>query len=62
ATLIFSVTFLLTDIVNEKFGRKETQKMILIAFITQIAATFFIWLSISLKPAPFWQDQDIFVN
>ena len=25
ATLVFSVTFLLTDIVNEKFGRKETQ-------------------------------------
>ncbi len=25
AVLIFSVTFLLTDIVNEKFGRKETQ-------------------------------------
>ena len=34
ATLVFSVTFLLTDIVNEKFGRKETQKMIFIAFIT----------------------------
>jgi uncharacterized integral membrane protein (TIGR00697 family) len=62
ATLIFSVTFLLTDIVNEKFGRRETQKMILIAFITQVAVAFFIWLSISLNPAPFWPDQDIFVK
>lgn len=60
ATLIFSVTFLLTDIVNEKFGGKETYKMIAIAFITQVAVTFFIWLAISLKPAPFWQDQEIF--
>jgi len=59
ATLVFSVTFLLTDIVNEKFGRKETQKMIL---ITQIAVTFFIWLSISLTPAPFWPDQEIFAK
>ena len=60
ATLIFAVTFLLTDIVNEKFGKRETQKMIFIAFITQIAVAFFIWLSISLDSAPFWQDQEIF--
>ena len=62
ATLVFSVTFLLTDFVNEKFGRKETQKMIFIAFITQIAITLFIWLSISLTPAPFWPDQEIFAK
>lgn len=60
ATLVFAVTFLLTDIVNEKFGRKETHKMIFIAFITQVAATAFIWLAVSIKPAPFWQDQEIF--
>lgn len=55
--LIFAVTFLLTDIVNEKFGRKETQKMIFIAFISQIAIALFIWIIISLEPAPFWGDQ-----
>jgi queuosine precursor transporter len=60
ATLVFSVTFLMTDIVNEKFGRKETQKMILIAFITQIAVTFFIYLAISLPSAPFWNGQEFF--
>lgn len=62
ATLVFSVTFLLTDIVNEKFGRKETQKMIFIAFITQIAVAFFIWFAINLTPAPFWPDQEIFAK
>lgn len=62
ATLVFSVTFLLTDVVNEKFGRKETQKMIFIAFITQLAVAFFIWLAISLEPAPFWPDQEIFTK
>jgi hypothetical protein len=60
ASVIFPVTFLLTDIVNEKFGRKETQKMILIAFISQIASALFIWMSINMTSAPFWQDQDIF--
>jgi uncharacterized integral membrane protein (TIGR00697 family) len=62
AVLVFSVTFLLTDIVNEKFGRKETQKMIFIAFISQIAVALFIWLSISLDPAPFWTDQESFAR
>jgi uncharacterized integral membrane protein (TIGR00697 family) len=62
ATLVFAVTFLLTDIVNEKFGRKETQKMIFITFITQIAVAFFIWLAISLPSAPFWLDQENFAK
>jgi hypothetical protein len=60
ATLIFSVTFLMTDIVNEKFGRKETYKMILIAFIAQIVAIIFIWISISLPAADFWKEQETF--
>jgi len=55
--LVFSLTYLMTDIVNEKFGRKETQKMILIAFITQVAMVFFLWLGVKFPPAPFWQIQ-----
>lgn len=62
ASIIFPVTFLLTDIVNEKFGRKETHKMIFIAFITQVAAAIFIYIALSLNPAPFWQDQELFAK
>ena len=62
ATLVFAVTFLLTDIVNEKFGRKETHKMIFITFITQVAVALFILLAIYLEPAPFFKDQDIFIK
>ncbi|NIP32369.1 queuosine precursor transporter [Candidatus Saccharibacteria bacterium] len=58
AVIIFSVTFLMTDIVNEKFGRKETHKMIMIAFATQVALAFFSWLVVSLNPAPFWSGQE----
>ena len=58
--LVYSVTFLMADIVNEKFGRKETQKMIFIAFLTQVAVTFFIYLVISLPSAPFWNYQTAF--
>ena len=60
AVIIFSVTFLLTDIVNEKFGRKETHKMILIAFFAQVAVSFFAWLILSLNSAPFWNNQQSF--
>ncbi|HNW96295.1 MAG TPA: queuosine precursor transporter [Candidatus Paceibacterota bacterium] len=52
--IIFSVTFLLTDIVNEKFGRKETHKMIGIAFISQVAMIFFFWIGTKLPAASYW--------
>ena len=57
--LVFSITYLLTDIVNEKFGRKETHKMILIAFISQVAMVFFFWLGVLFPPAPFWPMQSV---
>jgi len=57
AVLIFAVTFLITDIVNEKFGRKETHRMIFIAFLTQIVMVAFIYIGTYLQPAPFWQNQ-----
>ncbi|HWS48822.1 MAG TPA: queuosine precursor transporter [Candidatus Methanoperedens sp.] len=56
--LVFSITYLFTDIVNEKFGRRATQKMIFIAFISQIAMLFFLWLGTVFPPAPFWTLQD----
>ncbi|MDO8647944.1 MAG: queuosine precursor transporter [Candidatus Diapherotrites archaeon] len=58
ASLVFSVTFLLTDIVNEKFGRKETQKMILIAFLANAGVALFSYIALALPSAPFWQGQD----
>lgn len=60
--LVFSITYLLTDIVNEKFGRKETHKMIAIAFISQVAMVFFLWLGTALTPAPFWTMQKPWEN
>jgi uncharacterized integral membrane protein (TIGR00697 family) len=62
ASIIFPVTFLLTDIVNEKFGRKETQKMIFIALVSQLASTLFIWIVLNLESAPFFTDQESFTR
>ncbi len=52
--IIFSITFLLTDIVNEKFGRQATQQMIVLAFVSQVATSLFFWLSVQMQPASFW--------
>lgn len=57
AVLVFSVTFLLTDIVNEKFGSRETQRMIFIAFLSQVVTVFFLWAGSLISPAPFWELQ-----
>lgn len=62
AVIIFGVTFLLIDIVNEKFGRKETHRMIFIAFISQIAAAIFIFLAMELPPANFFKDNLAFIK
>ena len=56
AVLVYSVTYLFTDIVNEKFGRTEVHKMIFIAFVTQVAMVFFLWLGTVLPAAPFWEE------
>ncbi len=57
--LVFSLTYLFTDIVNEKFGLAETKKMILIGLISQIAMSCFLWIAIKMTPAPFWNTQDV---
>lgn len=60
AVLIFSVTFLLTDVVNEKFGRSETQRMIVIALFAQVALILFSYLVLKAEGAPFFQNQIAF--
>ena len=60
AVLIFSVTFLLTDIVNEKFGRKEVQRMIWLALFAQVAFVIFSYLVLHATGAPFFTNQAAF--
>jgi uncharacterized integral membrane protein (TIGR00697 family) len=58
AVLIFAVTFLITDIVNEKFGRKEVYRMIIITLVTQVTMVVLLYISGRLPAAPFWKNQD----
>ncbi len=58
AVIIFSVTFLITDIVNEKFGRAETHRMIFITFLCLLLMLLFIKLATILPGAPFWGKEE----
>jgi len=57
AVLVYSVTYLFTDIVNERFGRRAVHRMIFICFVAQVAQVFFLWLATVVAPAPFWTGQ-----
>lgn len=42
-TLLYPVTFLLTDILSETFGRRTAQRAVWVGFAAQVLAVFFIW-------------------
>lgn len=50
-TLVFPFLYQLTDTMNEHFGQKETHKMIIIAFITQVLMVLFIYFGNNLVAA-----------
>lgn len=50
----YPFTYQLTDTMNEFFGEGKTHEMIIIAFVSQIVMTLFIFMSVHLQPAPWW--------
>lgn len=59
-TILFAVTYLVTDIVNEKFGLAEARHMVFIAFAMQAVVALFFYMVISAVPAPFYLNQEAF--
>jgi uncharacterized integral membrane protein (TIGR00697 family) len=60
ATVFFSVTFLLSDIINERFGRAEAQRAIVMAALAQVAFIAFTYIALAMEPAAFWSAQVAF--
>lgn len=59
-TILFAVTYLITDIINEKFGCAEARHMVLITFLMQIVVAVFMFMTISATPAPFYNNNEAF--
>jgi uncharacterized integral membrane protein (TIGR00697 family) len=60
ATVFFSVTFLVSDVINERFGRAEAQRAIIMATLAQIAFISFTYIALKAEPAPFFNGQVAF--
>jgi len=52
--IVYPLTFLLTDIINEVYGRQTASKVVWLGFMVNVLAVLFIWIG-GLLPAPdFW--------
>ncbi len=52
AVIVYMVTFLITDVIGEVYGKKNARRTVNAGFFTQIVVLFFIYLAIELPPAP----------
>ncbi|WP_188207739.1 queuosine precursor transporter [Alkalibacillus aidingensis] len=56
AVVVYAVTFLITDIIHEEYGKKQAKQTILFGFIAQIFASMMIYFGQLLPVAPFAQE------
>ncbi|GLO66874.1 MULTISPECIES: queuosine precursor transporter [Oceanobacillus] len=52
AAIVYVITYLMTDVIGEVYGKAAARKTVLAGFLTQIIAMVFIYISIQLPPAP----------
>lgn len=60
AVFVFPITFLVTDTINEIWGKKTAQEVVILGFLMNIVLIFFIYLAQILPPAPFYEHQEAF--
>ncbi len=53
AFLLYAVTFLMTDLMNELYGKEEAQTLVKVGFIASLFAAVMIYLTQLLPAAPF---------
>lgn len=53
AFLLYAVTFLMTDLINELYGKKEAQKLVNVGFIVSIFSMVMVFLTQLMPAAPF---------
>lgn len=58
--IAFPITFLITDIVNELWGRKVAQNLVIAGFVANILMVGLYQLGVWLSPAGFWEGQEAF--
>jgi uncharacterized PurR-regulated membrane protein YhhQ (DUF165 family) len=60
AVIVYSSTFLLTDILSEFYGPHMARKAVWAGFLGNVALVVSVFIAISWQPAPFWEGQEAF--
>ncbi|WP_263081342.1 queuosine precursor transporter [Endozoicomonas sp. Mp262] len=58
--LAYAITFACTDIIGEVYGERNARTMVLAGFIAMLAVAALVELAVVWKPAPFWDNQNMF--
>jgi len=58
--IAYSVSFFITDIINEFYDRKKAQKAVWIGFLINIILVILVYIAIQWEPASFWKNQEQF--
>ena len=60
--LAYSITFVVTDVVSEVWGKQRANKLVLAGFLAIVLAYVLIAIAIVWPGAPFWKDQEAFAR
>ena len=60
--ITFPLSFLITDIISEVWGKKKAKEVVWIGFFTTLLFFVFTLIAINLPSAPFWQGQEAFAQ
>lgn len=60
--LAYSVTFIVSDIISEIWGKERANEVIQCGFIALLTAIVLSWAALHWTPAPFWHGQEGFAS
>jgi len=60
ATIVYSATFLLTDMLSEFYGKEIARKAVWAGFLANVMMVVTVWIAINWEPASFYTDQVAF--
>lgn len=60
AVFIYALTFTLRDVVHKQLGKRQAVFMVLTAGVVNVLMAAYFMLTVALKPAPFWQNQEAY--
>jgi hypothetical protein len=59
--IAYSITFFITDIINEFYSKNQAKKTVMIGFLANILLVVLVFIAIKWQPASFWNNQEAFV-